>query len=94
MYPFFSVGFRYVSCYVLVENAYVGMCGVCCAEVVTLSDKSLSLVSQVGDVVRDVALGDVVSGGSEEDSAELGFPGTTRGGLLHYGKRLLCFPGV
>ena len=33
-------------------------------------------------------------GCSEEDSAELGLPGTAGGGLLEEGKSLLRFPGV
>jgi len=33
-------------------------------------------------------------GCGEEDSAELGLPGTAGGGLLEEGKSLLCFPGI
>ena len=46
------------------------------SEGVSVTDKSLSQVREVRDRVTDVALGDGVFGCSEEDSAELGFPGT------------------
>ena len=78
----------------MVEDAYVRVCWVGRTEGVSVSDKSFCQVGEVRDGVTDVALGDEVFGCSEEDSAELGLPGTAGGGLLKEGKNLLSLPGI
>jgi len=65
MYPFFTVGFRYVSCNVLVEEVYVWVCWVCGAESVTVTYKLFSLVREVRDRVWDMSSGNVVASGCE-----------------------------
>ena len=66
--------------------------GVSEAELVTLVQELNGRVREVRDAVGDVAGGDEVFGGGEEDFAELGFTGTCRGGWLKKSKGLLSFP--
>ena len=49
-------------------------------------------VGEVRDAVGNVAGGDEMFGGGEEDFAELGFTGTCGGGWLKKRKGLLSFP--
>ena len=66
--------------------------GVSEAESVTLVQELDGGVREVWDAVGDVASGDEVFGGGEEDFAELGFTGTCRGGWLKKSEGLLSFP--
>ena len=69
------------------------MGGVGRAEIVTLRDEAFSRVREVGDVVWDVACGDVVFGGCLEDAAELGLPRAAGGGQVQTGEALLGLTG-
>ena len=91
--PFLSAGFGDVFGDLLVQEVNVGMGRVVRAEGVTLGDESFGRVREVGDVVLDVALGDVMFGGSLEDEAELGLSGATGGGQVQTGKSLLGLTG-
>ena len=73
---------------------YVGVGRVGSAEGVAFVCQSFSRVREVGNEVGDVAFGDVVSVGSQEDAAEMGLPSATGGGLLlEASKRLLRLAG-
>ena len=69
------------------------MCGIGQAEGVTLRDEAFGRVREVGDVVRDVAFGDVMFGGCLEDVAELSLPGAAGGGQVQTGEALLGLTG-
>ena len=66
--------------------------GVGGAELVTLSYVLNGGVGEVRDVIRNVAGGNEMFGGGEEDFAKLDFPGTRGGGWLKKSKCLLSFP--
>ena len=55
------------------------MGGICRAEGVALPDMGAGLVQQVQDEIGDVALGNVVTGGRQEDSPEDRLAGLARG---------------
>ena len=63
-------------CDLLVESGYVRVVGVGGAELVTLPYELEGGVGEVRDAVGNVAGGDEMFGGGEEDFAELGFTGT------------------
>ena len=77
----------------LVESADGWIGGVVGAEGVSSSYEYLGGIREVGDVVTDVAGGDVVFCSCEEDSAELGFTSTRGGGYFQLPESLLRFPG-